>query len=147
MHAVHMLKPHVTQRDPLPLRNLCIRQLDNLCRHFWLLCILHVLEPERRAVDEQLDLAGTLTGLSCTLDHNGPDTHSSYELQRRVSFVSGAASWQGTHRDVEQKLLVGVAQQVRVAVGVELSQREYALDTVFRVLVQTVELLQVQRLQ
>lgn len=79
MHTRDVLEPHKPQRDFLPLLDLVVRELDDL-RRVRLLRVLHVVEPERRPVDEQLDRARTLAGLAGAADNNGLDAHGAHEL-------------------------------------------------------------------
>lgn len=79
MHTRDVLEPHKPQRDLLPLLDLVVRELDDL-RRVRLLRVLHVVEPERGPVDEELDRARTLAGLAGAADNNGLDTHGAHEL-------------------------------------------------------------------
>lgn len=63
MQTADILKSNKSQRNLLSLRHLFIRQLQNLCG-LRLVCILDVVEADGGAVDEELDLFGTLPRLS-----------------------------------------------------------------------------------
>ena len=82
MQAVHALEAHKAQRYGLPLRDLLVRELEDL-RRLRFARVRRVLEAERRPVYEELDQLWPLRRV-CGVDHKRADAHGLVELVGKV---------------------------------------------------------------